>query len=314
MISLYAMNKLHYVCLLVFCLYACTSGKETDSTQPYIVLEAQQDPLANVMRSQIDVNLASTFQSGDSIGLFNSDQTLSKWILTDSWHTENRPMWKELQKEATFYAFSPFVSKAIPTEVPLPDLTQQTGHLSAIRTYDFLWGSITTNYAAQQGLLAFTGRNKLKHLSALLTFELKTNVPEIPVVIHSVKLEGSHLFTQRHYNLLTHETVDASTEIRAHTFHLNQRIPSEGCVIACIINPTDKPLTLTINFERDGYKWSVSTQQFASIHGAGTWSKYTLLIQQKELTIEGNGIHHWEVYHWEPEIPIIEQLPDSLAQ
>lgn len=310
------MSEMHhpsYLPLLIFCLCACTAEQQPEQTQAYIALEVQQDPLRDDVRSSDDATVSSAFQDGDSLGLFNYDQTLSKWTYTDTWQTENRPVWKDRQTETTFYAFAPYVNKALPTEVPLPDLTQQGGKLSEIRLYDFLWGSITTNYTAREGLISFTGRNNLKHLYALLTFEFKTNSPDIPVILHTLKLDGNHLFTKRNYNLLTRQTTDESTEISSHTFRSDQRIPPEGCLLACIINPTDKPLTLTVNFERDGRLYTASTHRFAPIHGGGTWSKYTLLIQQQELIVSGNDISNWQVHHWDKEIPITEELPDSIA-
>jgi hypothetical protein len=152
-------------------------------------------------RTAMDSNGVSTFQTNDKIGLIMNKTSFSCWTLNGStWSSTTSVYWNDKSTQHTFEAFYPYAACSDREKVPVPVLTEQSGSLSDLASYDFLVASASLYYTTNNGIVAFTGDNAFEHKLTLVKLNLKFSDDMKDAHLNSLTLSATGLATRMYYS------------------------------------------------------------------------------------------------------------------
>ncbi|WP_300727577.1 fimbrillin family protein [uncultured Bacteroides sp.] len=258
--------------------------------------------VSNVNPARTSVSgVTTSFVVGDKVGFFMPEsETPVEWSYSGtSWSPTQELFWPDQTNSYSFCAFYPYVESATRTSVPVPDLSTQTGVLEDIADYDFLVASTSCSYkSSNNGSVEFTGASAFKHQLSLIKINLK-NASDGEITLKKIKLEGKDLMSTYTYNMtsgMMEKKVDGSVvESWEKTLDGGAVIQTDGYPVAVLCNPSEaeRGLTLSLEYERDGYSYTASTTSIKSLFESGKLYQYTIMIEREGLVISGNEIIDW---------------------
>lgn len=245
-------------------------------------------------------DVKDSFVDGDVIGFFAfASETLYSWTYsgTDGWEASAAMYWPTKSSAYDFYAFYPYDESAVPSNVPMPDLSEQTGTYD--EAFDFIAASNNCSYSAtSSGKVSFSGDNAFKHAYSMLSLDFTNGVGE-ELTLNTVTVSLDGMLTQQYYDFtgsgacMTGESVD---EI---TFTPSSTVDDEGSTsIVLLTNAVSydesTPLTVTISYSHGGTDYSASAS--ASVTGLAESTNYyiSLAIAKNTLSITDLTIDDWE--------------------
>lgn len=256
----------------------------------------------NMGRTVTQEDGSVSFSEGDRIGFFMpEDDGARLFVYTGGeWVTEEETVWPTLSDDYTFHAFYPYEEGADITEIPMPDLTAQTGTLADIGDYDFLSATKTCGYTDAHGVVEFVNDDAFTHVYALLLVTLKDEGDGNRLT--SVSVEGTGCFTAHAYRFTdgvggmfkpsgTEET-DRWTLAVAE----DEEASDASRQVAVLLNPSSSEvqLTLTVNYTRQTVAFMASTDAISHAFEGGFCYKYQIRIDQEDkLVIDGHEVTSW---------------------
>ena len=244
----------------------------------------------------------SSFQLADRIGLFQPDvDEASCWEFEESgWSTDTEINWENKVEDFHFCAFYPYKEGVTRSAVPMPDLTVQTGELASIGTFDFLVGHCTMAYTDAAGIVSFTGENAFRHVYAMLKVVVNKNDAEDKLIIHQVSYEGQDIVTAQTYSfggsIAEDRLILGSPSASILTLTPETSVSGENHTFVILINPVtlSSSLKLSLDYTRNGIRYSASTEDLVPEFTGGKLYTYTVRLKKENILIEGNSIGNWE--------------------
>lgn len=291
------------VCCL---LAACQSKEEFQEVNPEsnapMFLEASIASGGVTSRTTTSEQGVSNFELTDRIGLFQPDEDeASCWGFEESgWTTETAMNWENKVEDFHFCAFYPYEETATRSSVPMPDLTAQTGELERIGTFDFLAGHCTMSYADAAGVVSFTEDNAFHHVYAMLKIVVNKSSAEDELTIHKVSYEGQDIVTSQTYSFgssfAEDRLISGSPSTSVLTLTPEAVVSGENHTFVVLINPVtlSSSLKLSLDYTRNGIRYTASTENLVSEYAGGKLYTYTIRLKKENILIEGNSIGNWE--------------------
>lgn len=291
------------VCCL---LAACQSKEELQEVNPEsnapMFLEASIASGGVTSRTTTSEQGVSNFELTDRIGLFQPDEDeASCWEFEESgWTTETAMNWENKVEDFHFCAFYPYEETATRSSVPMPDLTVQTGELERIGTFDFLAGHCTMSYADAAGVVSFTEDNAFHHVYAMLKIVVNKSSAEDELTIHKVSYEGQDIVTSQTYSFgssfAEDRLISGSPSTSVLTLAPEAVVSGENHTFVVLINPVtlSSSLKLSLDYTRNGIRYTASTENLVSEYAGGKLYTYTIRLKKENILIEGNSIGNWE--------------------
>lgn len=291
------------VCCL---LAACQSKEEFQEVNPEsnapMFLEASIASGGVTSRTTTSEQGVSNFELTDRIGLFQPDEDeASCWEFEESgWTTETAMNWENKVEDFHFCAFYPYEETATRSSVPMPDLTAQTGELERIGTFDFLAGHCTMSYADAAGVVSFTEDNAFHHVYAMLKIVVNKSSAEDELTIHKVSYEGQDIVTSQTYSFgssfAEDHLISGSPSTSVLTLTPEAVVSGENHTFVVLINPVtlSSSLKLSLDYTRNGIRYTASTENLVSEYAGGKLYTYTIRLKKENILIEGNSIGNWE--------------------
>ena len=246
----------------------------------------------------------TTFAPNDQIGFFMPEASTPTLFTynTSKWESETTLAWPDLTNDFTFCAFYPYKESATRENIPMPDLTTQTGELTDIGNYDFLAATKTCKFSTTGGIVSFTDADSFKHIYSLLLITL-TDSEDATTLLQSASISGAGCFTNYAYRF----TEDGTEEIFKPTgneeknewsvsYQEGKEITDDtGIQLAILLNPSDTeiPLDFNIVYTREGVNFTASTSAISHTFTGGNNYKYQIHISDGELIVEGYEISQW---------------------
>lgn len=291
------------VCCL---LAACQSKEEFQEVNPEsnapMFLEASIASGGVTSRTATSEQGVSNFELTDRIGLFQPDEDeASCWEFEESgWTTETAMNWENKVEDFHFCAFYPYEETATRLSVPMPDLTAQTGELERIGTFDFLAGHCTMSYADAAGVVSFTEDNAFHHVYAMLKIVVNKSSAEDELTIHKVSYEGQDIVTSQTYSFgssfAEDRLISGSPSTSVLILTPEAVVSGENHTFVVLINPVtlSSSLKLSLDYTRNGIRYTASTENLVSEYAGGKLYTYTIRLKKENILIEGNSIGNWE--------------------
>lgn len=246
-----------------------------------------------------------TFDPNDKIGFFMPEASTPTLFTynTSQWESETTLAWPNLTDLFTFCAFYPYHESATRNNIPMPDLTTQSGELTELGAYDFLSTSTTCKFSTAGGVVSFTGDHAFRHAYSLLLITL-TDSEEATTLLKSASITGEGRFTHYAYRFTEEGTGEMfkpegnedKNEWNA-TYDEGKEITDEtGIQLAVLLNPSDTeiPLDFNISYTREGVAFTAGTSLISHTFTGGYNYKYQIHVSDGELIVEGYEISQWD--------------------
>lgn len=246
----------------------------------------------------------TTFDPNDEIGFFMPEEAAPTRFTynTGKWVSETTPAWPNLTDDLTFCAFYPYQESATRSNIPMPDLTGQSGEPAELGAYDFLSASKTCNFSTAAGVVSFTGSNAFKHAYSLLQITL-TDSEEATTLLTSASITGEGRFTNYAYRfteegtgeMFKPESNEEKNEWNATYDEGKEITDGTGIQLAVLLNPSDTeiPLDFNISYTREGVTFTAGTSLISHTFAGGYNYKYQIHVSDGELIVEGYEISKW---------------------
>ena len=188
-----------WMSLLAGCQQNELTGKMDESLD--VRLQASVAGTDASSRTLLEENGKTVFAEGDEIGLFMPQEDTSvKWSLSTSlWTSESKPVWKNKVDKFEFCAYYPYADGDSPTQIPMPDLTTQTGEASLIGDYDFLAARCSASYTDNNGTVSFTKDAAFKHVFSLISVTVLKNGNDESMTLNQISFEGKDIVSRHTY-------------------------------------------------------------------------------------------------------------------
>lgn len=256
---------------------------------------------------------AATFADGDDIGLAYKVGTETtnfvQWSFNGSAWTQNGSSmkWKNIGDDHTFYAFYPYNTSALLSEVPMPDLINQKGTMESVALCDFLVATKTMKYS-NGGKVSFTGDDAFDHVSSLVVLTLKNTGDLTSATINNISLEGADLVAESTYSfenrMVTWMKNDVSDDIMNADISVENSAMNGDKVFYFVVNSETVNLsavTLSITYKSAGGEvYKASKTDLSQTGGHTQFQKghsynYGITITTDQiLTISGHTINTWK--------------------
>lgn len=308
-------------CLVLSMLAACQQNESLQHTNevPVLYLNASVYVPEQGARTITDESGGTTFLEEDELGFFMPEENEPvKWTLTGGrWLAESLLIWEDKVNSFMFCAYYPYSAESTTrSNIPMPDLSQQSGTLSGIGDFDFLVARCQTSYKeTDNGTVSFTGLSSFKHVYSLLSITIKKDLPEENVMLGQAKFQGNNLFQNGTYHFGGQEGEDGISYLEAseaHALTLNFEKPvvvteESGYTLFILCNPSElvDDSEFSISYQRDGVSYTASTKQLGKQFLQGKFYQFTLKLTKEELKMEGCEVSDW-VSEELPEIDIDE--------
>ena len=245
-----------------------------------------------------------SFTNNDAIGVSVNGKGFIKWTYNgSSWNSSNGIVyWDDKTSDHTFKAFYPYANVEKDGDIPMPNLSGQTGEMSYVANKDFLVAEKTQKYTENNGFVSLTGTNAFHHVSSLVQITLKGEGDLLNASIENIKLTGTDIISPATYNFNTQNKVVVTTGESGNVIDLNLSnctIDSEGKTFYFIVNTGTVELSnvsLTITYKSGNKKYIATLASLGTTNHffeQGKLYKYGLKVIDGVLTISGNTITDW---------------------
>lgn len=245
-----------------------------------------------------------SFTNNDAIGVSVNDKGFIKWTYNgSSWNSSNGIVyWDDKTSDHTFKAFYPYANVEKDGDIPMPDLSGQTGEMSYVANKDFLVAEKTQKYTENNGFVSLTGTNAFHHVSSLVQITLKGEGDLLNASIENIKLTGTDIISPATYNFGAQNKVIVTTDENGNVIDLNlsdYTITSEGKTFHFIVNAGTTELSnvsLTITYMSGNKSYTATLASLGSnsqCFEKGKQYKYNIKVADGILTISGNSIVNW---------------------
>ena len=223
-----------------------------------------------------------------------------KWSLSTSlWTSDSKPVWKNKVDKFEFCAYYPYVDGASRTQIPMPDLTTQTGEASLIGDYDFLAARCSASYTDNNGT-SFTKDAAFKHVFSLISVTVQKNGNDESMTLNQISFEGKDIVSRHTYQfggMAEEDALVPVAESEGSSLILTPEtaVEEQGHTTMVVINPGTlaSPLKFSIAYVCDGHSYTASTTQMGQNFEAGKYYRYTVRLNKEELLLSGNEVADW---------------------
>ena len=290
-------QKKYWMGMLIPLLAACQGQDLPTATSEELLpmqLEAsieQSGQTGRTVTSATDQSVS--FASGDKIGLFVPDtEHPVVWTYNGSlWNAASSVFWKDKQTSYRFYAYYPAgdeAASAVCTQVPMPDLSSQSGTLEDIGKYDFLVASTECDYTTSSGSVAFTGDQQFKHVLSMVSFTFHTEQMGAGTALKSVTLSSTALSAKNSYDLQNGQLTAGGETAHAMTAAIaggkSVMLVNPISSVACIVN-----VTYTVG----GTEFTISKESESLTLAAGSNHTMSVTVKQGSLNISAATVAPW---------------------
>ena len=245
-----------------------------------------------------------SFTNNDAIGVSVNGKGFIKWTYNgSSWNSSNGIVyWDDKTSDHTFKAFYPYANVEKDGDIPMPNLSGQTGEMSYVANKDFLVAEKTQKYTENNGFVSLTGTNAFHHVSSLVQITLKGEGDLLNASIENIKLTGTDIISPATYNFNTQNKVVVTTDESGNNIDLNLSnitIASAGKTFYFIVNSGTVELSnvsLTITYTSGNRNYLATLASLGTTNNyfeQGKLYKYGLKVIDGVLTISGNSITDW---------------------
>lgn len=289
-----------WMSLLAGCQQNELTGKMDESLD--VRLQASVAGTDASSRTLLEENGKTVFAEGDEIGLFMPQEDTSvKWSLSTSlWTSDSKPVWKNKVDNFEFCAYYPYVDGDSRTQIPMPDLTTQTGEASLIGDYDFLAARCSASYTDNNGTVSFTKDAAFKHVFSLISVTVQKNGNDESMTLNQISFEGKDIVSRHTYKFGEMAEEDAlvpvaESEGSSLILTPETAVEEQGHTTMVVINPGTlaSPLKFSIAYVCDGHSYTASTTQMGQNFEAGKYYRYTVRLNKEELLLSGNEVADW---------------------
>lgn len=253
------------------------------------------------------------FEANDAIGISVNDGAFVQWSYNGTtWNTTNSVNWNDKSSPHTFLAFYPYASNASLNNIPMPNLSVQSGTMESVATCDFLVAQKEQTYG-ENGTVSFTDDYAFEHVSSLVTIKLKGDGELTSATITNISINGTDIITPTTYSFTPTDeeespiTLDSEDENKKDLLSIspNHQMTSAGATFYFVLNPGTVNLSnvkLSIKYTKTGDN-EEGKEYKAELQGLGTNNintfdsgkqySYTLKIASGSLVITGNEIAEW---------------------
>lgn len=253
------------------------------------------------------------FINSDSIGISVNDGAFVQWTYNGTnWNANNSVNWNDKNSSHTFVAFYPYVANASLSNIPMPNLSEQSGTMESVAKCDFLVTQKEQTYGTN-GIVSFTGDYAFKHVSSLVTIKLKGEGELTSATITNISITGTDILTPTTYSFTPTDgnessiTIDSEDENENNLLSISPEhtMTSAGATFYFVLNSGTVNLsnvTLSIKYTKAGdneegkeYKAELVGLGItnADTFDSGKQYSYTLKIAGGSLVITGNDIAEW---------------------
>ena len=299
---------------------ACQSNENTGN-------ELEADVQLQMQASVSSVNLARTsstadghtsFVENDQIGLFMPEDNASvRWTYTSAngWKSETTLMWPNQRDKFDFCAYYPYQENATRSEIPMPDLSAQTGKLENIGAFDFLVAKKNCGFTDDSGNVSFTNNYAFDHKYSLVLITLLKNSGDATTILRKAIFSGTNPFGKYTYSFATPEGMNAVSGAGKDqlSITLDETVADEGgTTLAVLVNPADAEQTLgfSIAYRRDNINYTATTSAIKRAFASGVCYKYKIRIEKEHLSIVGSDVVDWTQEELLEDI-VIKDTPDA---
>ena len=283
---------------MMLILAACESQEVQNESENTSVSLQIETSISDKTASRSDEG-KTNFDEGDAIGLFEFDgETATQWTLSSSvWTPETEVYWPSKTRTYNFYGFYPYDAQSTPTNVVMPDLTEQDGTFAD--EFDFIVATTNCSYSdTSDGTISLT----FSHVYSMLTLCL-TNATGTSLTLNSLTASLTGIMTQQYYDFeeATVATEEDETAVDQISFTLDETIADEEessiVFLTNAIRSEEISSTLNISVE---YAYDETTSYKAEADAevtsleAGTHYVLNLSITKNGLSISGFEIEAWE--------------------
>lgn len=256
-------------------------------------------------RTVLEENGKTAFAEGDEIGFFMPQEDASvKWTLSESlWTPARKLAWKNKVDKFEFCAYYPYADGDSRTQIPMPDLTAQTGQASLIGDYDFLAARCNAGYTDNSGMVSFTKDAAFKHVLSLVSVTVLKDENDKSMTLNRLSFEGEAIVSRHTYQFGGMAEEDAmvpvaESEGSSLVLTPGAAVEGQGYTTMVVINPVTlaSPLKFSIAYVCDGHSYTASTTGMGQRFEAGKYYRYMVRLNKEELLLSGN-----EVADWNPE-------------
>ena len=305
-------------CIVVALLTGCQQAEEIkgENEKLRMSIEASVGQNGDVAgRTALGDGGAVSFSDDDEIGLSVNGDDFVKWT-----YDKDDNKWGQDEGAATLYwngkgnhqfcAFYPFVSGATLDDVPMPDLTKQTGEKNKLGTFDFLTATKVQGYGTN-GVVSLA----FDHQSSLVVVTLKgegdlLSTDDNVVVINKISISGTDIatssacqFTENGSMVVLDSENEKTVDVLEVSMATDYELTAAGATFYFVVNAGTVDLEdadLSIEYI-SGDKTYVATlygmgddensdvAEFVS----GKQYSYALKVVSGEIVVSGNSISEW---------------------
>jgi hypothetical protein len=307
-------NKLFAAICCMILLAGCQQNEEFEnSNNLQMSVEASIDNPNTASRYAGDAPNDIEFTNNDAIGISVNNEDFLQWTYNGSnWNASQITNWNDKSSSHKFIAFYPYAKNANLSSVPMPDLTKQNGTMASVATCDFLVTQKEQTYG-ENGTVSFTSNYAFKHVSSLVTINLKGEGELANATITNISITGTDILTPTTYSFTPADedespiTLNSEEENKKDLLSISpsHAMTSAGATFYFVLNPNTVELSgvkLSIKYTKTGDD-EEGKEYLAELVGLGTTNtnkfdsgkqySYSLKIAGGLLVITGNDIADW---------------------
>ena len=276
-------------------------------------VEANIDNPNTASRYAGDAPNDTEFTNNDAIGISVNNEDFVQWTYNGSnWNASQITNWNDKSSSHKFIAFYPYTQSADLSSITMPDLSNQDGTMESVATCDFLVTQKEQKYG-ENGTVSFTGDYAFKHVSSLVTINLKGEGELANATITNISINGTNIITPTTYSFTPAEedespiTLNSEDENKKDLLSISpsHAMTSAGTTFYFVLNPNTVELSdvkLSIKYTKTGDD-EEGKEYLAELVGLGTTItnkfdsgkqySYSLKIAGGLLVITGNDIADW---------------------
>lgn len=301
-------------CVAMIGMFGCQQAEEIKSSSE----ELRMSIKANIGKDGTIAGRTSlgddgnvSFVDGDAVGLFVNTRNVVEWTYDSDgniWEADDDIFWDNTERRHQFYAFYPYVDDAALTNVPMPDLTEQTGDIDDLDEYDFLYATKEQKYSDgdSDGVVSFSGDSAFEHVFSLITITLQGEGDLVGSAIDEITISGEDIVTPYVFSFEGPKVVSVSDEEDNGVDDLvlsmtDCVIGSEGHTFYFVVNTgaSLKDVDLSIRYIKGDEEKYIATLE--GMNGddpnakfeSGKRYSYALKVMEGVLSISGNSIKGW---------------------